>query len=176
MKTYEQKIAEAVRDAMLQIYRRSGVMSYVDLDAIIASVPRPEPVCMMDSGKKSGVAWSDAAVLLKDGDELYAALVSAEPVNARLLDAAKSMREVILSDERNVRVLNNPSVADILNGWNEAIAAAEQAKPVHNGNRKVYICKHCEAVYADQPPSSCDCCIGVPSWSDGYIAIQGEWK
>lgn len=93
-KTYAQKIAEAVRDAVitklsdqhtwLTNVAASSLVFNIDIDAIIASIPRPEPVGYI---AKDGLPKLYFATMkqLDFGVALYAAPVSAEP-DARLLD------------------------------------------------------------------------------------------
>lgn len=59
-----------------------------------------------------------------------------------------------------------------------AIIAAQHAAPERR-ERKAYICKACEGVYADQPVSQCDCMPEVDEFIEGkitYAAPQGEGK
>jgi hypothetical protein len=281
MMTYAKQIAEAVREAILVNGLEGEDLDKV-MDAIIASVPKPEPFGYFRCWPQSG--WEDCAEDAEGAIALYEQPGSAEPVNARLLDALKVCANSGIDEWYPFTFEQGRNTAQ------EAITAAEQAKPMsepapvdtklidavenyirlrdelsgfdkhtHGGfatketglllvsqayekmkvateqaqtvpgeyygihlddglpaltpeksaiedqliektktlehvsrqliraqieidnirhlcdNRKVYICKHCEGVYADQPVSSCDC-MGDPEWEVGYIVMAEKME
>lgn len=40
--------------------------------------------------------------------------------------------------------------------------------------RKVYVCKSCEGVYADVPVSKCDCTDEIPQYYEGIILYKTD--
>ena len=97
MDDYLTRVAEAVRDATLnkawQIGNSGPLRSAVDLPAVIASVPRPEPVAWRHSHTHS-LHDLAADVELADGDE-WAEPLYAEPVAAQQSDDAATLRSAI---------------------------------------------------------------------------------
>lgn len=157
-KTYEQKIAEAVRDATIDAANfPKPKKSEIDLDAIIASVERPEPVGKFTI-KTDGTTCNNIVYHLTGlptGEYIlfatpvaYKEVVSAEPVvseetvNARLLDAAMDIID-------NYCDLNNSqccvSSSLIMALKNAAIDTTEQAKPAPELTDEVIykIAHHC---------------------------------
>ena len=38
--------------------------------------------------------------------------------------------------------------------------------------RKVFICIHCEGIYADNPVSECDCAVGPSDFVEGVLTYK----
>ena len=120
------RVAEAVRNATLnkawQIGNNGPLRSAVDLPAVIASVPRPEPVAWRHSHTHS-LHDFEADVELADGDE-WAEPLYAEPVAARPVVPTFHLRQ---DDDEHVTVLvNGEEVGDVnhdAHGWDGMEAA-----------------------------------------------------
>ena len=162
MKTRDQQIAEEVREEcarlLLDCYecKSDSPMYEIDLDAIVASIPRPEPVAYRFY-KEKFACWEydepDNRTAGQNAEPLYAAPVSAEPVNVQaahmlisgaLFDfvgwlTSRKQRLTLSSSDNagpaveaiqefaSMRDLNLDEAAVL--SWQDAIAAAEQAKP-----------------------------------------------
>ena len=122
MDDYLTRVAEAVRDATLnkawQIGNSGPLRSAVDLPAVIASVPRPEPVAWRHSHTHS-LHDLAADVELADGDEwaepLYAEPVAAQQSDdaATLRSAIRAMASMLQAREWAEHVSNDPDVTDL---------------------------------------------------------------
>ena len=87
--SYAKHIAEAVRSAMYEAIRESGEWSVasdlpdIDLDAIIASVPKPDPVGYINTAYVPQL-YREHAGMMGPGDAIYA-----EPVHNAKINGAQ---------------------------------------------------------------------------------------
>lgn len=124
---YVKKVAEAVLDAVSDY----GFRPAIDIDAIIASVPKPEPsVWMTPDGEGWRMRFEPPVTDVPLGwTPLYTELVvSKETVNARLLDAKRIMKQAL----NTLFTAHTPQQgAEIIRDMQNYISIeAEQAKPV----------------------------------------------